>query len=52
MSIGLLWLVTAIYFYVALEQSYLTHPNEAIIYLGYAIANIGLIRSIENANRP
>jgi len=49
MSIGLLWLVTAIYFYVAMEQAYLKHPNEAIIYLGYAMANIGLIRSIEGA---
>jgi hypothetical protein len=51
MSVFLLWFVTAIYLYVSLEQAYLRHPNEAIIYLGYAIANIGLIRGISNANR-
>ncbi len=47
MSIWLLWLVTAIYAYVAIEQTILHETNVGIIYCGYAIANIGLIRSMK-----
>ncbi len=47
MSDWLLWLVTGIYAYVAIEQAYLRNTNMAIVYCGYAIANIGLIRSVK-----
>jgi len=46
MGAWLLWLVTGIYAYVALEQAYLRNPNMTIVYLGYAIANVGLIRGV------
>ena len=47
MSIPLLWLVTGIYAYVAIEQAFLHDTNMTIVYCGYAIANIGLIRSVK-----
>ena len=46
MSAGLLWLVTAIYLFVAVEQLHNGNQNMGIVYFGYAVANIGLIRGV------
>lgn len=43
MSAPLLWIVSAIYFGVAIDFGYRDNPGMCIAFLAYAVANIGLI---------
>lgn len=46
MSTPLLIAVTMAYAWVALEHAWKRDANTAIIYFGYALANVGLVRMV------
>lgn len=46
MSIGLIALVTLIYIGVAISEAWSGRPGMAVVFVGYAFANLGLIWNI------
>lgn len=46
----LLWLVTAAYFWTALEYAFKREGWSALVWFGYAIANVGLIKTFERVS--
>lgn len=45
MSAGLVAFVGIVYFVIAIEQFWKRNPNMGILFLGYALANVGLYRA-------
>lgn len=46
MSLSLMIIVTAIYLFVMIDQFWLGHIGQGIMFAGYAIANLGLMKIV------